>query len=84
MNIREQIIYLLKENYMDDLDIPLTKETDLIKDVKLDSVSIIQLIVDVENIFHISFNDVDLLAENFNNIGKFCSLIEKELLKQEL
>ena len=43
----------------------------------MDSIEIMKLIVDTEEYFKITFDDVDLLTENFSQFGKFSRLIEK-------
>ena len=83
MNIQNELIHLLQENNGNPKEILLSEKTDLIKDLQMDSVAVMQLIVDVEEYFQISFNDVDLLAENFSELGNFCRLIGKALLAKE-
>ena len=43
------------------------------------SVEVFRVIVRAEEVFWIEFDDVDLLSENFSEIGSFCRLIQKEL-----
>ena len=57
----------------------IREETDLFVDLGLDSVEVFQVIVRTEEVFGIEFDDVDLLSENFSQIGSFCSLIQREL-----
>ena len=42
---------------------------------------VFQVIVRTEEDFGIEFDDVDLLSENFSQIGSFCRLIQRELEK---
>lgn len=62
-------------------DIALSEETDIFVDLNLDSVEVFQVIVRAEEVFGIEFDDVDLLSENYSEIGSFCRLIQKELGK---
>lgn len=64
-----------------DQDGEIGEETDLLLDLGLDSVEVFQVIVRTEEEFGIEFDDVDLLSENFSEIGSFCRLIQKELEK---
>ncbi len=59
----------------------IREETDIFVDLGLDSVEAFQVIVRTEEVFGIEFDDVDLLSENFSQIGSFCRLIQKELEK---
>lgn len=80
MNVQERFVNLIQTNYMIPENTLVSQKTDLIKDLHMDSVALMQLIVDVEEYFQISFEDVDLLAENFCFVGDFCHLIEKMLV----
>jgi len=62
-------------------DAALSEETDIFDELNLDSVEVFQVIVRAEEVFGIEFDDVDLLSENFSEIGSFCRLIQKELEK---
>ncbi len=64
-----------------DRDGEIREETDLFVDLGLDSVEVFQVIVRTEEDFGIEFDDVDLLSENFSQIGSFCRLIQRELEK---
>ena len=56
-----------------DRDGEIREETDLFVDLGLDSVEVFQVIVRTD--------DVDLLSENFCQVGSFCRLIQRELEK---
>lgn len=51
----------------------------LIDDLGFDSVSIIQLMSDIEEHFNIEFKDEDILIESFETYEKLKSLVEKML-----
>ena len=40
---------------------------------------VMQIIADVEECFGITFDDVDLLSENFSNTGSFCEMIARQV-----
>lgn len=82
MTVEERLFYILQKEYIKDNEIRLSEETDLISDLELDSIDIFRVLTDVEKEFQIQFDDVDLLAERFSNLGNFCKLIERELTKK--
>jgi len=49
------------------IDAEITEELDMIKDFAFDSISIMKLIVDIENEFNIQIEDDFLLVENLSN-----------------
>ena len=49
----------------------------LIEDLGMDSLALMNLVLDIEDEFDISFDDGDLLFENFNRIGDLRDIIEK-------
>jgi acyl carrier protein len=54
---------------------PLTGETSLIESGILDSLSLLQLVVFLEERFGISVGDADLLPENFANLNAICAYL---------
>ena len=49
----------------------------LIEDLGMDSLRLMNLVLDIEDEFGISFDDGNLLFENFNRIGDLRDIIEK-------
>ena len=49
----------------------------LIEDLGMDSLGLMNLVLEIEDEFDISFDDGDLLFENFNRIGDLRDIIEK-------
>ncbi len=64
-----------------DKEVALSEDTDIFEELDLNSVDIMCVIVRTEKVFGIEFEDVDLLSENFQMIGSFCELIQKQLEK---
>lgn len=56
---------------------PLNDDMLLIEDLGMDSLRLMNLVLDIEDEFGISFDDGDLLFENFNRIGDLRDIIEK-------
>lgn len=53
----------------------LNDDMRLIEDLGFDSLSMMSLIVDLETSYDISFDDVELLFDNFNRIGDLRQVI---------
>ena len=47
--------------------------------LNLDSVAVLELVVEVENQFGVTFEDDDLSVELFNSVGSLTSAVEKKL-----
>ena len=56
---------------------PLNDDMLLIEDLGMDSLRLMNLVLDIEDEFGISFDDGNLLFENFNRIGDLRDIIEK-------
>lgn len=56
---------------------PLNDDMLLIEDLGMDSLGLMSLVLDIEDEFGISFDDGNLLFENFNRIGDLRDIIEK-------
>ena len=57
----------------------ITESTSFKDDLGADSLMVMQIIADVEECFGITFDDVDLLSENFSNTGSFCEMIARQV-----
>ena len=55
----------------------LNDDMRLIEDLGMDSLALMNLVLDIEDEFDISFDDGDLSFENFNRIGDLRDIIEK-------
>lgn len=80
--IMDELIRIVQKNAEKECEI--NEETDLFEDVNIDSLGVVQILLDVEETFHIELDDVDLLSENFSNVGKFCALIAKQMAKKTI
>jgi len=58
----------------------ITPETDIIEDLQLDSVNLLTLIVELENYFHVLFEDGE--EENIRTINELILLIERSIKEQ--
>lgn len=73
-DVLEEIIIECTGRQMD-----ISWDTDLMEDLSLDSVDIFSVVAGVEKRFGITFDDVDLLGENFSRVEQFCDLIRRQL-----
>ena len=78
--IIEQIHCLLELWVLDaDLINKTDEQTNLIADLGLDSVSILQLILEIERKFGISIKDHELDSRTFSMMGNLVSIIERKI-----
>jgi acyl carrier protein len=49
----------------------------LIEDLHMDSLALMDLVLDIEETYDISFDDANLLFDNFDRIGDLRSVIEQ-------
>ena len=68
-------IYDILENINPDID--YKTRTDLIDAHLLDSLSIISLIAELEDVFDITVPAVDIIPENFNSVQAMYALVER-------
>jgi acyl carrier protein len=65
--------YISRELVQDPALLPLRNETSLLESGILDSLSLLRLIVFLEEQFGITMGDVDLLPENFDSVNTICA-----------
>jgi len=66
----------ISQELVHDLDLlPLTAETPLLESGILDSLSLLQLVVFLEERFGITVGDADLLPENFASVNTICAYL---------
>jgi len=58
----------------------ITPETDIIDDLQLDSVNLLTLIVELENYFHVAFEEGE--EENIRTVNDLILLIERSIKEQ--
>jgi acyl carrier protein len=78
--IIEQIHCLLEPWVLDaELIDKANEQTNLISDLGLDSVGILQLILEIERKFGISIKDYELDSRTFSMMGNLVSIIERKM-----
>jgi acyl carrier protein len=67
--------YISRELVQDPALLPLTDETSLLESGILDSLSLLRLVVYLEERFGITVGDADLLPENFASVESICAYL---------
>ena len=74
MTTQEQILaFLQKKTKSKTLDC----DTDLFKNKLVDSLFALEIVVFVENTFHIKLKHRDITADNFSSVNKIAALVER-------
>ena len=77
--------YISRELVQDPALLPLADETSLLESGILDSLSLLRLVVFLEERFGITVGDTDLLPENFASVNTICAYLRaREPGKQEV
>jgi len=76
--------YISRELVQDPALLPLADETPLLESGILDSLTLLRLVVFLEERFGITMGDADLLPENFASVNTICAYLRaREPGKQE-
>ncbi len=67
--------YISQEFVRDTALLPLADETPLLESGILDSLSLLQLVVFLEEKFGITVGDTDLLPQNFETVNSICAYL---------
>jgi acyl carrier protein len=67
--------YISRELVQDPALLPLADETSLLESGILDSLSLLRLVVFLEERFGIAMGDTDLLPENFASVNTICAYL---------
>ena len=67
--------YISRELVQDPALLPLADETSLLETGILDSLSLLRLVVFLEERFGITMGDADLLPENFTSVNTICAYL---------
>lgn len=78
--MNEIIINIIKDNLA--LKEEVKESTNLIN-LSLDSLSFINTLVTLEEVFSITFNDEELNINNFKNVSELVNLVKRKVLENE-
>ena len=67
--------YISREIVQDQARLPLSNDTSLLEGGVLDSLSLLRLVVFLEEQFNITVGEADLLPENFDNVNTICAYL---------
>jgi acyl carrier protein len=67
--------YISREIVQDPAMLPLSNDTPLLEGGILDSLSLLRLVVFLEERFKITVGEADLLPENFDTVNAICSYL---------
>jgi acyl carrier protein len=77
--------YISREFVQDPALLPLADDTSLLENGVIDSLSLLRLVVFLEERFAIAVGDADLLPENFSSVNAICAYVRaRESGKQEV
>jgi acyl carrier protein len=77
--------YISRELVQDPALLPLSDEKSLLESGILDSLSLLRLVVFLEERFGITVGDADLLPENFASVNAICAYLrDRKPAKQEI
>ena len=67
--------YISREIVQDEALLPLANETSLLDGGILDSLSLVRLVVFLEERFQVTVGEADLLPENFDTVNAICAYL---------
>lgn len=81
--MEQKVINVIKELIADILESQeeISEDARLVEDLGIDSVLILQLIVNIEMQFNITFDDEDLLVDKFSSISSLADYITELMEK---
>ena len=76
--------YISREIVQDPAELPLSNDTSLLKGGILDSLSLLRLVVFLQDRFQVTVDETELLPENFDSVDAICAYLRaRELGRQE-
>ena len=70
--------YISRELVQDAALLPLRNATSLLETGVLDSLSLLKLVIFVQERFGVTVDDVDLVPENFNSVDAICAYLRSQ------
>lgn len=78
--MKEIIINIINDNLALKEEV---KESTNLSNLSLDSLSFINALVTIEEVFSITFNDEELNIDNFKNVSDLVNLVKRKVLENE-
>jgi acyl carrier protein len=67
--------YISREIVQDPAELPLSNDTSLLKGGILDSLSLLRLVVFLQDRFQVTVDETELLPENFDSVDAICAYL---------
>ena len=67
--------YISREIVQDQAVLPLSNDTSLLKEGILESLSLLRLVVFLQDRFQVTVDETDLLPENFDSVDAICAYL---------
>lgn len=74
--IEEVIREIILSNSLNSKEVNITLETNLIKDIGMDSISLMMIVVSIENEFNIELPDEFFTEDNLSKFGNIVSIVK--------
>lgn len=78
--MKEIIINIINDNLALKEEV---KENTNLSNLSLDSLSFINALITIEEVFSITFNDEELNIDNFKNVSDLVNLVKRKVLENE-
>lgn len=79
MNIENEIRKILNENVELGISVEDIKVNESLLALGVDSISMIKIILNIEELYGFTFEDEDLVAENFMSIERLVNYVRKKI-----
>ena len=81
-NVEDVVREIILSNLFNSNETNITPETNLVKDIGMDSISLMMMVVSIENKFNIELPDEFLTEESLSKFSNIVTIVE-ELLKNK-
>jgi len=75
--IREAVHRIIPNSLLSEI----SDDAELQADLGIDSIMMVELLIELEEQFNFEFDDMDLLMDNFLSVSTICSFLESKYLK---
>lgn len=81
--IKEELIKIILDNAIILNENEIKSDTNLIYDLLYDSISVLSLIIEIENKFNIEFDNNSLVIENIDTLDKLYKIVLKKVSEKQ-
>lgn len=76
-NVEEVIRSIIVENLPFQQEVNIISETNLLEDIGMDSITLMMMVVSIEERFNIELPDEFLTVQSLSNFGKLVNMVER-------